>query len=240
MTYIILAAGKGTNLYPLTLKHPKSLYKLDDGTSVLQHIVRTIRKYDKEAEIVIVVGYMYKHIMNELASENVRFVHNPFYSITGSIASLWFAKQFLQRENIAIINGDVVIENKLAEELLCRPTDTSFVLVDSNKKSEGKYNVQIQGEKVCVMSKRLTNYFAIYSSITVLDAVSARFLLEEMDNMVNNGVYELFFEDVLVQMIFENNFELFYKDIKDYSWVEVDSVDDLIKAKLIHCMNCNC
>ena len=53
MTYIILSAGKGVKLQPLTLNHPKSLYKLDDKTTILQRLVRKIRKYDAEAEIVV-------------------------------------------------------------------------------------------------------------------------------------------------------------------------------------------
>ena len=48
MTYIILSAGKGVKLQPLTLNHPKSLYKLDDKTTILQRLVRKIRKYDAE------------------------------------------------------------------------------------------------------------------------------------------------------------------------------------------------
>lgn len=48
MTYIILAAGKGSNLQPLTLKYPKTSYKLDDNTTVLQRMVRKIRIMDKK------------------------------------------------------------------------------------------------------------------------------------------------------------------------------------------------
>ena len=55
-TYIILSAGKGVKLQPLTLNHPKSLYKLDGKTTILQRLVRMIRKYDAGAEIVVVVG----------------------------------------------------------------------------------------------------------------------------------------------------------------------------------------
>ncbi len=234
MTYIILVAGKGANLQPLTLKHPKSLYKLDSKTTVLQRMVRTIRKYDKDAEIVVVIGFMYQHIMDEMMMENVKFVNNPFYEVTSSIGSLWFAKEYLQRENVTIINGDVVCEDSLAENVICTRTDYPYVLVDSTRKSDGKYNVQTQGDKVCVMSKQLSNYSAIYASITKLDAVSSRFMLEAMEKMVSDGMYNQFFEDVLVQMIFADNFELSYIDIKDYQWTEVDTVDDLIKAKQIH------
>lgn len=233
MTYIILSAGKGVKLQPLTLNHPKSLYKLDDNTTILQRLVRTIRKYDAEAEIVVVIGYMYKQIQKELEDDNVKFVHNPFYSITSSMGSLWFAKNYLQRENVTIINGDIVASNNLMQDIVCQHTDYPYVLLDSTHRDVNKYNVQIQGEMVCVMSKNLTDYMGNYASVTKLDAVSSRFLLEQLNLMVNEEMYNLFFEDALVQMIFQKNFELYFKDIKDYKWTEVDCVDDLLKARQI-------
>lgn len=233
MTYIILSAGKGVKLQPLTLNHPKSLYKLDDKTTILQRLVRKIRKYDAEAEIVVVVGYMYKQIQKELEDDNVKFVHNPFYSVTSSMGSLWFAKDFLQRENVTVINGDIVASDKLVQEIICQHTDYPCVLLDSSHKDANKYNVQVQDELVCVMSKNLTEYKGNYASVVKLDAVSSRFLLEQLDQMVNEEMYNLFFEDALVQMIFQKNFELYYKDIKDYQWTEVDNVDDLLKARQI-------
>ncbi len=237
MTYIILSAGKGVKLQPLTLNHPKSLYKLDDDTTILQRLVRTIRRYDAEAEIVVVVGYMYKQIQRELEDDNVTYVHNPFYSVTGSMGSLWFAKKYLQRENITIINGDIVASDKLIKEVICQHTDYPCVLLDSSHKDTNKYNVQVQDNMVCVMSKNLTDYIGNYASIVKLDAVSSRFLLEQLNQMVNEEMYNLFYEDALVQMIFEKNFELYYKDIQDYVWTEVDNVDDLLKAKEIHQMD---
>lgn len=233
MTYIILSAGKGVKLQPLTLNHPKSLYKLDDKTTILQRLVRKIRKYDTEAEIVVVVGYMYNQIQKELEDDNVRFVHNPFYSVTSSMGSLWFAKDFLQRENVTIINGDIVASDKLMQDIVCKHTDYPNVLLDSTHKDANKYNVQVQGDLVCVMSKNLTEFEGNYASITKLDAVSSRFLLEQLNQMINEEMYNLFFEDALVQMIFQKNFELYYKDIKDYKWTEVDCVDDLLKARQI-------
>lgn len=232
-TYIILSAGKGVKLQPLTLNHPKSLYKLDDKTTILQRLVRMIRKYDAGAEIVVVVGYMCKQIQKELEDDNVKFVLNPFYSATGSMGSLWFAKDYLQRENVTIINGDIVASDKLMQEVICQYTDYPTVLLDSTHKDANKYNVQVQGELVCVMSKNLTEYAGNYASIVKLDAVTSRFLQEQIDQMVNEEMYNLFFEDALVQMIFQKNFELYYKDIKEYKWTEVDGVDDLLKARQI-------
>ena len=233
MTYIILSAGKGAKLQPLTSNHPKSLYKLDDKTTILQRLVRMIRKFDTDAEIIVVVGYMYKQIQCEMEDDNVKFVHNPFYSVTSSMGSLWFAKDYLQRENVSIINGDIVTSDKLLHDVICQHTDFPYVLLDSTHRDANKYNVQVQGDLVCVMSKNLTDYIGNYASVTKLDAVSSRFLLEQLNQMVNEEMYNLFFEDALVQMIFQKNFELYYKDIKEYRWTEVDCVDDLLKARQI-------
>lgn len=230
MTYIILAAGKGTNLQPLTNKTPKSLYKLNRHSTVLQRMVRMIRKYDHKAEIVVVAGFMFDHVLREVERENVIIVRNPFYAITSSIASLWFAKKYLERDNVTILSSDIVLEDKLIEEVICKNTDKPYVLVDSSKVT-GKYNVQVQGDKICVMSKALLSFFAQYVCVTKLDAVSSRFLLEEIETMVNAEMYDQLFEDALVQMIFENDFDLYYKDITGYSWTEVDNVNDLIIAR---------
>ncbi len=233
MTYIILSAGKGVKLQPLTLNHPKSLYKLDDNTTILQRLVRKIRKCDLNAEIVVVVGYMCNQIKKELEDDNVKFVHNPFYSVTSSMGSLWFAKGYLQRENVTIINGDIVASDELLNDVVCQHTDYPCVMLDSSHRDANKYNVQVQGDLVCVMSKNLTQFLGNYASIIKLDAVSSRFLLEQLNQMVNEEMYNLFYEDALVQMIFQKNFELYYKDIKEYGWTEVDCVDDLLKARQI-------
>lgn len=57
---------------------------------------------------------------------------------------------------------------------------------------------------------------------------------EEMESMVDSGYYDQWYENALVQMIFKHDFELFYIDICDYDWTEVDCVSDLIRAKNIH------
>lgn len=230
MTYIILAAGKGTNLHPLTLKTPKSLYKLDHDLTVIQKMVKSIKTYDNNAEIVIVSGFMHEYISAVAKKENVIVVRNPFYAVTGSIASLWFAKKYLERNNVTVLNADIVCENKLWEDIVCKETNIPFVLIDSSKRL-GKYNVQVQNDRVLVMSQALSSFYGQYASVTKLDAVSSRFLKKELDDMINDEMYDQLYENALVQMIFENSFCLYFRDIANYSWAEVDTVDDLIKAK---------
>ena len=234
MTYIILSAGKGSNLQPLTLKYAKTSYKLDGETTVLQRMVRKIREEDKDAEIVVVVGFKAEEIKKELEGEAVHFVMNPFYETTNSIASLWFAKEYLERENVTIVHGDVVFSDEIIKEYLTKPTDYPYVLGDSSYVRPGAYNIVAKDDQVLVMSKKLENYTAKYCCLTKLDPVSSRLLKEEIDSMINNNMYDQFFEDSLVQMIMFHDFQLFYKDIAGLKWSEVDSVDDLLNAQEIH------
>lgn len=234
MTYIILAAGKGNNLQPLTLKYAKTSYKLDEETTVLQRMVRSIRKADKNAEIVVVVGYKAEEIKKELDGENVKFVMNPFYEVTNSISSVWFARDYLERENVAIVHGDAVFSDEIVERYLAVPTDHPYVLVDSSYIKPGTYNAVTQGDQVLVMSKKLEHFTAKYCCMTKLDPVSSRLLKQEVDSMINGNMYDQYFEDSLVQMIMFHDFQLSCVDIAGQKWAEVDGVDDLLTAQEIH------
>lgn len=232
MKYIFLAAGKGSRLEPLTLNHPKSMFKLDTDTTLIQRMLRLIRKYDKAADIVVVTGHMHKNI--EESIENAAVIYNPFYAITNSIASLWFAREHLFADNVVLIDGDIVMSELLMRDIVCKPTDKPVVLLDSSIKTDGDYNVQTAGDLVLVMSKDLDSYYGEYAGITKLDRLSAQYVSREICLMVEDGYYDQWYENALVQMIFKDNFKLYYKDICDYEWTEVDCVSDLIHAKTIH------
>lgn len=232
MTYIFLVAGKGTRLHPLTLNYPKSLYRLDRNTTVLQRMVDLIKKHDAKADIIVVTGFLSETVKKEL--EGVTFVHNPFYEVTNSIASLWFAREFLDADNVTIINGDIVMEEKLVETIICSNTKVPKVCIDSSIKNSGDYNVEVKGDKILVMSKELEQYYGEYAGVTKLDNVSSGKLKECITEMVDAGVYDQWYENALVQMIFNDDFELYYEDIKDYKWTEVDCVNDMLLAKQIH------
>ena len=120
-------------------------------------------------------GFMYEHVLREVDRENVIIVRNPFYATTSSIASLWFAKNYLERDNVTILSSDIVLEDRLIEEIICQNTDKPYVLVDSSK-TTGKYNVQVQGDKVCVMINHYRPFY--YVCITKLDAISTRSCLK--------------------------------------------------------------
>lgn len=232
MTYVLLVAGKGTRLNPLTLTHPKALFKLDEELTVLARMVQLIKLNDKSAKIIIVTGFQKDLIEKHV--QDVTFVYNPFYAVTNSIASLWFAKDIIKDTNLTIINGDIVMSEDLVSTVLCKDVDVPVVLIDSSIKTDGDYNVQVNNEKVLVMSKDLEDYYGEYAGVTKLDSVSINLLMDEVTEMLSEGFYDQWYENALVQMIFKRNFNLGYIDICNYDWTEVDSVGDLIHAKRIH------
>ena len=233
-TYTVLAAGKGRNLQPLTLTYPKTSFRLDEATTVLQRMVRSIRKYDKNAEIVVVIGYLSDTVKQELADDNCKFVVNPFYEVTNSISSVWFARQYMERENVTIVHGDAVFSDEIIKNYLVKYTDHPYVVVDSSCVKPGTYNAVTRDGQVLVMSNKLENFNAKYCCMTKLDAVSARLLKREVDSMIHKNMYDQFFEDSLVQLIMFHDFQLFAEDIAGKAWSEVDTVDDLLNAQQIH------
>ena len=101
-------------------------------------------------------------------------------------------------------------------------------------KNDGDYNVEVSGNDVLVMSKELENYYGEYAGITKLDRFTAELFRKEVNDMVESGFYDQWYENALVQLIFKTNFKLHYVDVINYSWTEVDSVNDLLIAKQIY------
>lgn len=230
MNYFFLVAGRGTRMQPLTLNYPKTLFKLDKDTTILSRMVQMIKDHDPDGRIIVVTGF--KKEMIEAEVDGVIFVNNPFYADTNSIASLWFAREYLSGDCV-IFDGDVLLEESLMTDVVCVPVKRPEVLVDSSVKSDGDYNVEVIDDKVVVMSKGLKRYFGEYVGVSRVDAASAELLRTEMDMMVEDGQYDQWYENALVQMIFERDFSLYYRDICDYEWTEVDEADDLLFARHI-------
>jgi choline kinase len=234
MTYIFLIAGKGSRLHPLTLTYPKTLYKLNDDITVIERMIHLIKKYDSNAKIVAVTGFMHKKIESLIDDNNVTFVYNPFFEVTNSIASLWFAKDYLMDDDgVVLINGDIVMDESLVKDIVCSKPEKPTVLLDSSIKKDGDYNVQVNGNKVVVMSKGLDEYTGEYAGIVRLDKNTLKDYYKELEQMIEDGLYDQWYEDVIVQMIFKNNYNVYFEDVANYDWTEIDCVSDLVFAKKI-------
>jgi choline kinase len=176
---------------------------------------------------------MHSEVSSKLG-DGFTFIQNPFYEVTNSMASLWFAREYLDGLNdCVIINGDIVTEERMVRDVICRHPMRPCVLIDSSIKSEGDYNVQVHEEKIVVMSKELNEYHGEYAGITQLDKKTTILLHKALIKFVDEGQYCQWYENALVQMIFRDCFSLYYTDICEFKWTEVDSVSDLMLAKRI-------
>ncbi len=227
MKYIILAAGIGTRLHPYTRNCPKSMLRLGNNKFVLQYTIDCIKKFDKTAKIYTVIGFNQDTIRENI--KGCEFIENPFYNVTNSIASLWFVKDLLN-DKTTIINADVVFEENLWKKIIQTDME-AFVCLDSSVKQDGDYNVQVLGDRVILMSKELKEYYGEYSGITKLNKKSACLLKDEIISMVDNGFYNEWYENAVVQLILDNKMIVNYLDIQDYTWAELDTINDLFLAR---------
>lgn len=232
MQYIILAAGVGSRLYPYTKNMPKCMVKVDKNETVAERAIRLINTFDANATITMVLGFQYQTIM-ELLEGKCNFVVNPFFKVTNSIASLWFAKDVLKKgEPTVVLNADIVFSKKFAQEICAIPTESS-IYYDSSIQSHGDYNVQELDDYMVVMGKELEQYSGEYVGITKYPAKDLPSLLYEIETMVHDELYDQWYENALVQMSLNNILKFKTIDSADYDWSEIDSISNLLKIREI-------
>lgn len=122
MKAIILCAGRGTRLKPLTDTIPKTLLPVQ-GEPILGHILRELP--EDITEVFLVVGYLGEKIRDFVESKNYPFSINYIQQIPdkkGTGAALLSVKPFINKdERFLVLNGDDLIKKHDLENLLLHP-----------------------------------------------------------------------------------------------------------------------
>jgi len=236
---LILAAGQGTRLRPLTNDKPKCMVELC-GRSLLSRQVETLQRCGVD-KVHIVTGYMKEVI--EAQGFNTSFSRR--YDSTNMVASLFAARDFIDQEGDLLISyGDIVYEPENLQRLLdCdneiaimidrnwyalwssrleNPIDDAETLqLDNNgfitelgKKPEN-YD-QIQGQYTGLIKVRSTEIPAFIAFYEALDR-SAEYDGNNFDNMYMTS---------FIQLLISAGWEV-KASLVESGWLEVDSVDDL-------------
>lgn len=160
MKAIILSAGQGRRLLPLTENRPKCLIPLA-GRSLLEWQLRNLEAAGLD-EAVIVTGFGADQVESALRTMqvqglSVRTLHNPFYALADNLGSCWAARGEMEGEFL-ILNGDTLFDVEIAERLIEHvPTAPITVTVDR----KGVYDaddmkVQTDGAQLVAIGKTLS------------------------------------------------------------------------------------
>lgn len=221
---VILAAGMGTRL---ARPHPKSLTQLDDGRTIMtQQVDNLVETFGEELRLTIVVGYKLEQIMEHVPDAS--FVYNEAFDQTNTSRSLLKALRNSADGGVLWMNGDVVFDPRIFEELesLIR-SDVSFVAVDTSAVSdeEIKYTVDEHGY-ILELSKTVQSGLGEAVGINFVSSGDKDKLIRRLTEVDDQD----YFERGMVLTIQQDAVRYLPVDIGNYYAVEVDFAEDLVRA----------
>jgi len=118
-TALLLAAGTGSRLFPLTKSLPKCLTLVNEK-SILERLINNLKKQGFE-RLVIITGHEKECIMDFLGSESgnltIEYINSPLYKTTNNIYSLWMARNIID-EPFVLFESDLVLNSSLLNEMM--------------------------------------------------------------------------------------------------------------------------
>ena len=229
---LILAAGNGTRLRPVSAGLPKPLVKFR-GRPILEHVIHRAHQAGIE-KFVIVVGYRSDLIRRWFDSRwlgdvSVTLVENPDYHKQNGISVLKARDQI--RENFLLLMADHVFEPETARVLMKQPLGPreAILAVDPNIDRvfdlEDATKVRREGNHIVDIGKEIANYDALDTGMFLCSPV----LFDKLESATRDGNCSL--SDGMRQLARERNLRAL--EIGEAHWQDVDTPEALAHAESI-------
>lgn len=220
MKAVILAAGEGSRLHPITLTTPKPLVEVK-GKPIIEHIFLALP--EAIDEVVVVVGHLQEKIRNYLGSEFLgkRVYYAEQGEKRGTLGALWAAKDLLGDENFMVLNGDDMHDKAELEKFILHKRafgiqhavmPNYYYVLGDNEGNLAGFRPQSDEEKM--------SGAPIATGTYVLDSK----IFEHPGIVVNGGEYGL------PQTINAQKDEYPVKLVTTSGWLPINSLEDLEKA----------
>lgn len=225
---IILAAGHGSRLRPLTNDCPKCLLDVG-GRAIIDHQLDALRPFGVQ-DVVVVVGFRGEQIRQHLRA-TARYIENPRYESTNSLYSLWLARDEL-RSGALILNSDVLAPPALFERLLASPAQDAILVERGSDFLAEDMKVTLRGDQVVDFGKDLPPYRAHAHNVGAakFGERGAAHLIEHVDRLVAQGRENDWAP--AAYKAFASEWPLIAVPTDGLPWIEIDYLEDLTRARL--------
>jgi choline kinase len=241
MIGLVLAAGAGRRLRPLTDNLPKTLLPVDGDTTILDNAVANLAAVGL-TDVAIVVGHRadlvserVPHLEDEYGVR-VSLVHNDRHDVWNNAYSLWLARDHLC-DGAIVVNGDTVHPVTVPKTLMAERGPALLLAVDDAKAlgaEEMKVGVDGDG-RVSTLSKALApaDAHGEYIGLSVIEPVAAPVVADALAATWSSDP-DRYYEDGYAEFARLGG-EVRTCPIGPVDWVEVDTADDLERAREIAC-----
>lgn len=231
MKAVILSAGQGKRLLPLTALQPKCLLPIA-GRTVLEWQIRALAA-NGVRDIVAVTGFGAEAVEQMLAGLDVpgvrfRTLFNPFYPVSDNLASCFVARGEMMGEFV-LLNGDTLFEPRALECVLARAGASINVTIDQKPRyDDDDMKVTALGDRLERIGKNLAPDKVNGESIGLLffrDIGAARFVAGVESAMRRPEGLRSWFLSVIDALAQKT--EVGIVSIEGLRWAEIDTPADL-------------
>ena len=226
MKAIIMAAGIGSRLRKQLGNQPKCCTEID-GEALIERMLRLLAEKGI-ADVALVLGYHSEVVIARLRGKtSARIYINPFFNLTNSIASLWFAREELDgQDDVVVFNGDLFFEPSLLDVVLASPGEVTM-LADPRRVQEADYRFAYDHGQLRKYGKNLRpeETTGEYIGIARLRRDFVGTFRAGLEVLIAAQQHNLWWEDVLYNLCATRR-PIHVAEVTDAFWAEVDYIED--------------